>query len=309
MAGKLKLSLDQENGNSVSLEKLSGEALSSFLHAVGHLKNIIQTQSDESKIFYKIVEGSASIEAISPVGEIDRFYSNFNQTLEEGSPDSQVIKEYKFLKEFFTTESLHFHFHYSSNGHIKEDLKEKVISANFKSKRDRSPWRHELEVKSGLLYLIGGNSPNYHLNSGRDQKFTIQCSKDDAIDVNKDLYKNVKVLVESKIKKRKIVDSYTHRVLLKSEHVGILNTFFKKYNQQNDIIEKLDLVHDFVFEHSKSKETLIQLLRYLIIGFSSENFHQSELKTILVITKSFKDEEILSNHRAKLLEIYNKKRN
>lgn len=310
MTGILKLSLEQANGSKVSLDNLSGEALTSFLQAVSHLKNIIKSQSDERKITYKIVEGSASVEALSAVGEIDVFYGKFRETLDKGNPNSEVIKEYKLLKECLSNDDLDFDFHYTLNGNKKEDLKERVISSRFKSKRDRSPWKHELAVKMGQLYLVGGTSPNYHLELGRNEKFTIHCSKEDAIEVNKDLYRNIKVLVEAKTKKSKAVDEkLTHKIILDSENAGIFKKFLTEYNKTNDLIEKLGLMHDFVFDNSNDKIKLLHLMKYLIIGFSSENFHQSELKTVLVISKAFKDDPFLSKERTKLFEIYNHKRN
>lgn len=308
MASKLELSLEEANGELVSLKNLSGEALNSFLAVVGSLKAMIEEQSDDSKFIYRIVEGSASLVVESPNEIMNSFYGEIQSTVNDGSFDKNFVGNLKRIQTYLKNEDLDFRFYYYPNGSPKIDLKEKVINSKIKSKRSRNKHSFKLEILSGLLNQIGGNKPNYHLDHGMNKKLTIFCEKEDAISIREYLYKNIKCLVETKayssIEKE---DFYTHKTVLDIESVNILLPFLRDYNRKNDLISKLDLIHDYTFKIAPNKNSLLNFLKILCIGFSSPNFHQSEIKTVLILTKPFKENQFLSRERSKLLDFYNNK--
>lgn len=100
-------------------------------------------------------------------------------------------------------------------------------------------------------------------------------------------------------------DKYVHKTILDEDTVKLIRPFLQEYNKKIDLVEKLELIHIHVFKVSQNKDLLLKFLKTLAIGFASANFHQSEIKTILILTKSFKDNSVLSEERAKLLDIYN----
>ena len=103
---------------------------------------------------------------------------------------------------------------------------------------------------------------------------------------------------EKKIKNEKALDSY-----------------FSRYDAEPDLNKKLTLTYDFVddlfvnsdkpfFNPSKTMETI----RDLMIHYDSIDFHLSELKTMLVITKHFWNNVTIRDSRRKLKETYEKKK-
>lgn len=93
-----------------------------------------------------------------------------------------------------------------------------------------------------------------------------------------------------------------------------MNTFIKifteKYNEIEDLVEKLTFIHNFVYDTFKyNLNEGIILLKNLILNFNDENLHLSEIKTVLVISKPFKNNKEIKKERIKLLETYKKKKN
>lgn len=306
MASKLELSLEEANGELVSLKNLSGEALSSFLAVVGSLKAMIEEQSDESQFIYRIVEGSASFIAESKNEVLNSFYGEFNSTVKEGSYDKSFVGNLKRIQSYLKSENLGFKFYYYPNGSPKIDLKEKVVTSRIRSKRTKNKFSFKLEIVSGLLNQIGGNNPNYHLDHGNNKKLTIFCEKEEAISIREFLYKNIKCLVETKAySSLDKEDVYNHKIVLDDKTLTIIRPFINEYNKIVDIIKKLEFIHEYTLKVSQDKDSLLKFLKTLTIGFSSQNFHQSEIKTVLILTKPFKEYQIISKERNKLLEVYN----
>ncbi len=307
MSSKFEIALEEAGGELVSLEKMSAEALSSFLAVVGSFKALIEDQFDQSKLVYGIVEGSASFEVKSINNSIDSIYVNLNKTIRDGSENKLITSKLKTIQGYLKDENLIFRFNYYKNGEKPVDLKEKVVSSRIKHKRSKREFYYQLEIKSGLVNQVGGNNPNYHLDHGNSDKYTIFCTKEEAQNVNKHLYKNIKVLVLAKVyNKIDKFDVYSHKEIIDNYIFNHLSEFLRNYNRISDLISKLDYFYDFVFELSKNNEILIGFLKYTLIGFNSNEFHPSELKTVLVLSKSFKDIPFIENERRSLLDTYNK---
>ncbi|MEB2780764.1 hypothetical protein U3A58_10200 [Algoriphagus sp. C2-6-M1] len=310
MSEKLRLSLEQANGELVELDNLSGEALSSFLAVVGFLKAVIEEEVDESKLIYRLKKGSALLEVESSTNSIHTFYHSLQSTVKNGSHDRVTVNNLRKMQSYFKNDSLDFKFGLYSNLNQPIDLKEVITKSEIKSKRSRNKFEFKLEIKSGLLNQIGGNNPNYHLDHGGIEKITIFCERDQAIEIRESLYKNVKSLVETKSPSRIDQDeTYTHRAILDEEEIKIIRPFLKDYNQDVDLITKLDYIHNHSLKNSGNKNILLKFLKLIILGFTSEKFHQSELKTVLIISKSLKDEPSISNERKSLLNLYNNRFN
>lgn len=307
MSSKIEIALEEANGELVTLKNMSAEALSSFLAVIGSFKAIIEDQYDENSISYAIVEGSASFEVkVNNNKDFDSFYSNFNTTIERGSTDKILISKLKNIQGYLNDKNLLFKFNYYKNGNAPVDLKQKVISSKIIHRRNKDPYVFKLEIKSGLLNQVGGNNPNYHLDHGNNDRYTIFCSKENAQEINQYLYKSIKVLVLSKVYNRvDKFDNYYHKAILNSSIVNVLSEFLRNYNKKNSLLDKLDYLYDFTIDLSKDKSTLLEFLSYILIGFNSNDFHPSELKTILVISKGFKNKSNIESERKLLLETYN----
>lgn len=96
---------------------------------------------------------------------------------------------------------------------------------------------------------------------------------------------------------------------LSPEQQGSLESYLKKYNQEENLVDKLSMTYKFVDEtFEQSKGNAHQVLKELLITFNDKKFHLSELKTLLVISKPFKEHETIKDARAALLDTYQKKK-
>jgi len=96
---------------------------------------------------------------------------------------------------------------------------------------------------------------------------------------------------------------------LSPEQQRSFESYLKKYNKEENLVDKLSMTYQFVdevFEHSK--DNAHQVLKELLTTFNDKNFHLSELKTLLVISKPFKEHETIKDARAALLETYQNKK-
>ena len=96
---------------------------------------------------------------------------------------------------------------------------------------------------------------------------------------------------------------------LSSEQQDSLESYLEKYNKEENLVDKLSMIYQFideVFEHSNGNAH--QVLKELLTTFNDKNFHLSELKTLLVISKPFKEHKTIKDARAALLETYQNKK-
>jgi len=83
--------------------------------------------------------------------------------------------------------------------------------------------------------------------------------------------------------------------------------FLKEYKNEKELIKKLGLIYDLVDNAAEPKDR-IKIVEFLLSNFNDIDFHLSEIKTVLVISKPFKDNEKLKELRESLVETYNKKK-
>lgn len=87
------------------------------------------------------------------------------------------------------------------------------------------------------------------------------------------------------------------------------NEFLELYNAESDLIAKLMMVHEFIHKYfDKDKDLGFKIVKEFLIYFNDPKFNLSEIKTVLVISKSFKENPLMKEEREKLLETYNNKK-
>jgi hypothetical protein len=71
------------------------------------------------------------------------------------------------------------------------------------------------------------------------------------------------------------------------------------------LADRLGVLYDCIDDLFENKdESVFQVIKELVEYFSYPEKHPSEMKTMLIISKPFKDRELISDSRLKLLEIY-----
>ena len=82
--------------------------------------------------------------------------------------------------------------------------------------------------------------------------------------------------------------------------------FINSYNKESDFLEQLQMFYDIRNEWIKKESVDYMLPRFkiLIEHFINKESHASELKTLLILSRPFKDNVIMKETRIKLLEKY-----
>ena len=157
---------------------------------------------------------------------------------------------------------------------------------------------------------IGGKNPNYHFDYGFGDKITIGCTKEQAEDLKEFLYKQItSLVVMKKWAKPEKKDEYYHVAVLDGYLKTMFASYSHSYTNQEGLVEKLTITHDFIDDmFQSSEEDGLMALKYLLQAFSYKDYHLSEIKTLLVISKPFKDLEAIKPVRERLFEIYEAKK-
>lgn len=290
---KIEITLNYVDGEYVDLNNMSIKALESFLSVTNSLKNIAESISQE--ITFTIKKGSAYTAVNGSSFEIGNIYNTIDEAISGESIDDNITSNLRNIQKELQNEVFKYQFKYADI-----NLDERIRSAKkITKKRTRGTYQTELTVLSGFFNSIGGNDPNYHFDYGAGQKTIIDCTIKDVDELKDYLYKTISCLV---IKKFQLEDTekvtYHHCSILQDNQVKHFREFSNKLNKANDLFERLDLIYDFADNSNSLIEDLSILLKSYHLFFNDIN----ELKTLLIITKSLKDNPKIKNYRKALLE-------
>ncbi|WP_271855693.1 hypothetical protein [Patiriisocius marinus] len=290
---KIEITLNYVDGEYVDLNNMSIKALESFLSVTNSLKNIAESISQE--ITFTIKKGSAYTAVNGSSFEIGNIYNTIDEAISGESIDDNITSNLRNIQKELQNEVFKYQFKYADI-----NLDERIRSAKkITKKRTRGTYQTELTVLSGFFNSIGGNDPNYHFDYGAGQKTIIDCTIKDVDELKDYLYKTISCLV---IKKFQLEDTekitYYHCSILQDNQVKYFREFSNRLNKANDLFERLELIYDFTDNSNSLIEDLSILLKSYHLFFSDIN----ELKTLLIITKSLKDNPKIKNYRKSLLE-------
>lgn len=310
MHEKFEIRLSQVDGEPVSLKTLSPEALESFLAVTSALKSLACNLCDNNKLRFTIFEGSAGCAVDAPPEEMKKVYSNVNDAMNGRCEDKYIAADLRKIQEQISRNSYAYSFKYIANKNSQIELHHKLSnSKRINVKRKTKQYTYKLKIIKGFLNQIGGKDPNYHFDYGHGEKLTINCSIEEATKVKQYLYKDVSSLIvckewASEGKK----DEYYHKCIINESDVSKIRGFLINYYKGTSIIDRLNTLHDFIDDTLKT-ENFIYILSCLVKGFNYKKLHLSELKTILIRTKAYKDNSEIKESRLLLLETYNELRN
>lgn len=313
MSNKIEITLKTANNQPVSLTSMTPEALDSFLAVVLSLKSI--ATSIGSNAIFTITEGSASCAVYAPDNEVevDNIYNGIELAIKGQSRDKQFTTNTKIIQDQLKRTGYDYRFIYTNDKYetqkviqIHERLKK---AKKITLKRTKYEFEYKLRVLSGFLNQIGGNTPNYHFDYGHGNKITISCTKEEAIEIKKYLYKDIFVILLCKEWSSNKKSEYYHKQIIEIEKVSVLKEFFQTYYKKEEIVDRLEYLHEFFYENIKNNINAIDILSILLKVFNSDYLHLSELKTLLVISKPFKNNSIIEKERKHLVETYENIRN
>jgi len=307
---QLEIALKEANGESVSLKLMTPDALESFMLVMSSLKAIAESLTIKDNLNFSISEGSAQCVLEAPQDSMEIIYEELDIAIKGESEDKDVTSNLRSIQDQIKRENYKYRFLYKRSNKPPIDLYSALFnSKRITVKRKRNQYEYKLKIKSGFFNQLGGNTPNYHFDYGGGEKITIGCTVNQAKKINQYIYSNIQALLLCKewyAEDKK--DEYTHKAVLDEEYVNHIKTYLNSYNKENELLRKLRLTHEFIdkmFNENKGHKILF----YLLLAFNDKHFHLSELKTLLVISKSFREEDDIEKVRKALLETYEEKKN
>ncbi len=306
MSSQIEIKLTAANNESVSLKSMSPEALDSFMVVVKSLKSIITTITTNA--VFSIQEGSAKCCVNVPHEDLKLIYGEIDTAIKGQSKDKVFASNLRTIQE--QLKRVGYDYSFNCLAQIKNpgnviSIHDRLKGAKKISvKRSKYQLEYKLRLLSGFLNQIGGKDPNYHFDYGHGEKITINCSREEAIEIKKYLYQDISVVLLCKEWSIPNKNEYYHKVILESNQVNILKSFFNGYYKYDNLVGKLEFIHDFVYDLMSNQMNGLSILKILLVSFCDEKFHLSELKTLLIISKPFKDDELIAHARKLLLETY-----
>ena len=293
---KLEIKLTFVDEEYVDLNNMSVKALESFLSVTNSLKNISESVSDE--LTFTIKNGSAYACANASKDIIGNIYFKIDEAIKGESTDEIVTSNLRNIQKEIQNSVFKYQFFYGN-----EILDTRIKAAKkIAKKRTKQLFENKLEIISGYFNQIGGNDPNYHFDYGNGVRLTIDCTINETEELKEYLYKTISSLVVKKtFEDEQTKPIFEHKSIIEDEFVYPFKEFLRNYNSINDLVDKLEIIYDFV-NNSEKKEKYIELL---LRAFKSPVFDISEIKTVLVISKSFQEKnENIRKNRAELLKVY-----
>lgn len=289
---KIEIKLEYMGDEYVDLGNMSIEALESFISVTNSLKNIAENSSKE--VTFTIKKGSAYTSVNGNHSDIQNIYKNIDEAISGESVDDIVTSNLRNIQKELQNEVFKYQFRYADINLDKRIINAKKIT----KKRSKNAYKEELTILSGFFNSIGGNDPNYHFDYGAGQRLTIDCSRHDVNELKDYLYKTISCLV---LKKFVIDDdektSYHHCSILTDSQVRHFRDLINTLNKREDVFERLELIYEFVDKSNSKIEDLAILLKSYYYIFNDIN----EYKTLLILTKSLKDDPKIKSYRESLL--------
>ncbi|MFT6443314.1 MAG: hypothetical protein ACJASM_002874 [Salibacteraceae bacterium] len=300
---EFKLKTDKD-GNEVQLDNMSLSSTKAVRAILDALINIVEFEKDlDLKI--GIEKGSATQRILSENTEDLAVVYNKIKNVANGSPNrqktyvSQLNVIYDNFREFGDYEA-------SYRDELKvEDLKP-LFQNKFKRFRSSGKLEQEFRVRffNAELEQNGGVKPNFHI-SENNKRYTIQCSKEEAQKVNAFLYKDVMISTWEKRKK------YTTEYKFCDIYAGNSVNYYDDFEAFFDKLKWLKGPEPFSFISDKLCEYYDQQdlagARKFIRIFINPLSPPIYLRTILMFSKAFREEETLKESLDKIENLLSNK--
>lgn len=284
-------------GNEIHLDRMSLSASKSLREILDALITIVEFEKDlDLKI--GLEKGSAAQKLISEEkGHLDVVYNKILEAA-DGEPTrenlyvNQLNVIYRNFKKFGE-----YGIFYNHNSE-KQDIKP-LFNKKFKNTRSRANLDNNFNVKfiKGVLDLNGGKKPNFHINDS-GFSYTIQCSRSEARKVNAFLYQEINISAWVKEKKTNLEYNFCDIYAGDSEqYFDDFKSYFKELKNKKGtepfhfISEKLESYYN-KRDYAGAKK----FIRIFINSLSLPTY----LRTILIVSKAFKEDE---NIKESLLEV------
>ena len=285
------------DGADVHLNSMSLAASKSLVSILESLTRIIELTPNNEGIRIKIVDGSAKLIAEGSDVQIDVLESDFNEVAETQSTNKELVDNWRNIQSIITANGLTYEANIYKNSIPYSIINRIKTPKQFRKKAVKNHPDTSLVFLTGKLMEVGGKSPNIHITDKDEVSITINCEENDAIKVNKFLYQKIYLSawgkqIEGKKTQYVFCDFYSDSNIYTDFNDFVLSI----QNLEDD--NKLVAIHEKLKSYLNEKN--FALVRKIIKLFTHESMSASTLKTILVITKSFKENEKIKDVRDKM---------
>lgn len=311
MSYRLEIVLKEEDNEEVQLNKMSPNALNSFMAVVSSLKAMAESIIQKESLTYSIRPGSSVVAVDAPQAEADILYQEIESSIRGENEDPEFNRNLRIIQEQLKKENYQYYFNYTRGHKAPIQIHDTLIgSRKIFTPRKKKPFKQKIRIKGGDLNEVGGINPNYHIIDGSGEKITIACTRTQATEqINPYLYQDIEAVVISKEwTNPEIRNYYQHRIILEPSIAPYIKNILGAYNREKDLIKQLKILYQSVDEIFGSTKYGFQVLKCLLTAFNFNDFHQSEIKTLLVISAPFKNHELIIEARKALLYTYETKR-
>lgn len=295
-AEKLEFKITKDGkGNDIHLTSLSVEATDSLIQLLQSMKEIVANTPGAENLQIQVVKGSATVMTTPSPEIMNCFIADFQNVLDKKESNASIVSPWRQLQRLMQSNNLEFEANFYS-GAVKTSVEKKIRRATeFRARPVKKVADYVIEFVKGKLIELGGKNPNIHvLRDG--VKTAISCTESDAIKVNRFIYQDIEIAVRKKtvegIHEYSFCDFYPNSL------------YFEEFRSlvQCSIDKKIE---DFLMDlHFKMKEFLddknFGAILKLFRLFNHTSTDVNILKTMLVITKSFSENEQLKEPRANL---------
>lgn len=287
----------------VELTGMTVEAAKAFSVLFNSIINIVRITHPEG-VKIKIRSGSAVVSAEGNEEQIAIIQKSYNDIINFRSENKELVNEWRSVQKLISANGLDYEANFYQGSVKTSFLQSLKQTKKLRTRPVSNPIVSTIKFMSGKLIAVGGSNPNIHLENSAGKRITINCTEQNAKKANRFLYENILVSCWSKAGKDDIkyelCESYWHQAdfdLLKN---GI-NEFLSISNE----IAQLKVLHYKCREllDKKDYDTFRKFLRL----FTHDTTDVNILKTILIVTQSFKEHDKLKEMRLALKEVFDKK--
>ncbi len=301
---KFEITIEKNaDGNKADMKNLSLDELKALGVMLNSMSTILENEGAKDA---KIAIEEGSIKLVLPLVTAATMIGNFNTVIENKSDNAPLVESYRELKNLFHNSELEFDIRVVNNtGKTVHLLDELLAAKSIRTKNIKRDKDVSLIFITGMIRDIGGLSPNFHVFDKNNKKYKITCTKEEAVFFRNYLYDNIFI---SAWMTKKPGYSVSYRFNDKYTNVQDFDVHSKINSSAYKLatLDSLELIDDTLTSYFKKKDFLSA--RKMIKLFNDYSVNNSILKTILINTKSFKNNNEISDIRENIVKILEKKK-
>lgn len=306
MTNKLEFKINTgPNNQKIDISSMSLKDAQTFVIIIEALTKIVENTPENENLKIKIDKGSlvAAVEGDNVV----LINNDYNEVINNNSFNGGLVSGWRSIHKVFYQNGYTFDANFRIQNEIISIYQNLRAATKIRTKSVHSP-RIETNISfiTASLIAVGGKSPNIHIETEDGNKIILSCNYTAAAKAKAFLYKDIYLSAwvrETEAKSTyELCDSYFDYQI---DIFIQLKAFIAEFNQATDEIDSLDKIYNRCKFYLDNME--YANFRKFARLFKHETTDVNILKTILIITRSFKEHPELKGTREGLKDLFDKK--